>query len=97
MLNCIESDSDTVTVSFPDEMAAAEIDTVLTADSVEWCPHSGFEQILACGTYQLEDGGSRRGSLSMFEWVQATSQYAVTVSFIGRIFLTSSNCFPIAD
>lgn len=64
-------------VSSPSDMSAVlEVDTVLTADAVEWCPHAGLEQILACGTYQLEDGGSRRGSLSMFEWSHETSRYA---------------------
>lgn len=29
-------------------------DTIYTADSVEWCPRPGFENILLCGTYQLE-------------------------------------------
>lgn len=47
-------------------------DTVLTADSVEWCPVPGLEDILACGTYQLNqhEGGSstRLGSLMLFHW-----------------------------
>jgi len=51
-----------------------EFDTILTADSVEWCPCAGLEQLLACGTYQLEEGGKRRGSLSFFEWLQHISQ-----------------------
>lgn len=51
-----------------------EFDTVLTADSVEWCPHAGLEQLLACGTYQLEEGGRRHGTLSILEWMQHKSQ-----------------------
>ena len=46
-----------------------DFDTVLTADSVEWCPSSGFEQILACGAYQLEEDGKRHGSLRLFQWL----------------------------
>ena len=45
-----------------------EVDTTLTADSVEWCPLEGLEQLLACGTYQLEKDGVRRGSLSLLQW-----------------------------
>ncbi|XP_076458696.1 diphthine methyltransferase-like [Babylonia areolata] len=30
-----------------------EIDTQLYADSVEWCPFEGMQDILLCGTYQL--------------------------------------------
>ena len=47
----------------------AEFDTQLTADSVEWCPVSGLEEILACGTYQLNQHDNiRLGSLTLFEW-----------------------------
>ena len=28
-------------------------DTEFSADSVEWCPAKGFEDLMACGTYQL--------------------------------------------
>ena len=31
------------------------IDTVYSADSVEWCPVEGFQDLLLCGTYQLEE------------------------------------------
>ncbi len=30
-------------------------DTVYCADSVEWCPISGFQHVLLCGTYQLAE------------------------------------------
>lgn len=47
----------------------AEFDTQLTADSVEWCPVPGLEEILACGTYQLNQHDNiRLGSLMLFEW-----------------------------
>lgn len=46
-----------------------EVDTLLTADSVEWCPCDVLHQVLACGTYHLhEEAGLRRGSLSLYEW-----------------------------
>lgn len=47
------------------------VDTVLTADSVEWCPVPGLEGVLACGTYQLnqhESSSTRLGSLLLFHW-----------------------------
>ncbi|XP_065819152.1 diphthine methyltransferase isoform X1 [Labrus bergylta] len=50
-------------------------DTELSADTVEWCPVSPDQHILACGTYQLhkgtggEDAGtSRTGRLYLFEF-----------------------------
>ena len=30
------------------------LDTEFNADSVEWCPHDGYHDILLCGTYQLD-------------------------------------------
>jgi diphthamide biosynthesis protein 7 len=32
-------------------------DTVLPADSVEFCPHPSAAEIFVCGTYKLEDAG----------------------------------------
>ena len=32
-------------------------DTELSADSVEWCPSDGYENILAVGTYQVQNSG----------------------------------------
>ena len=53
-----------------------EVDTVLTADTVEWCPRDNLHQVLAGGTYQLdEEAGVRRGQLSLYEWNQ--SRYLV--------------------
>ncbi|KAL1410347.1 hypothetical protein Q8F55_004355 [Vanrija albida] len=31
----------------------AQVDTLYSADSIEFCPHPGFEQWFTCGTYQL--------------------------------------------
>lgn len=31
-------------------------DTELSADTVEWCPVSSSNNILVCGTYQLQKG-----------------------------------------
>ena len=50
----------------------AKHDTVLTADSVEWCPCKELYHILACGTYQLDEkAGKRHGTLSLYEWDNA--------------------------
>ena len=52
----------------------AEVDTLLTADSVEWCPCGDLQQVLASGTYQLDEKtGLRRGELAMYEWNHSTS------------------------
>jgi len=31
------------------------IDTILPADSVEFCPHPDASNVLVCGTYKLQD------------------------------------------
>ncbi len=50
-----------------------EVDTLLTADAVEWCPAPGLEGVLACGTYQLnQQEGTRIGSLLLFNWDEGT-------------------------
>ena len=58
-------------------------DTKLSADSVEWCPHSGFEKILAVGTYQVDKSENdkfndtqRYGRLYLFKHENTT--YKVT-------------------
>nr|XP_046241998.1 diphthine methyltransferase isoform X2 [Scatophagus argus] len=55
-------------------------DTELSADTVEWCPVSSSNDILACGTYQLQKGAeeqdatpSRTGRLYLFEFRQEAS------------------------
>ena len=46
-----------------------KLNTNLHADSVEWCPSEGLEEILACGTYQLNELSKiREGSFSLFRW-----------------------------
>ena len=35
------------------------LDTIYNADSVEWCPIPGLQDLLLCGTYQLEDQDSK--------------------------------------
>ena len=30
------------------------IDTIYSADSVEWCPIDRYDEVMVCGTYQLE-------------------------------------------
>ena len=44
------------------------VDTVLYADTVEWCKDTRYANILACGTYQLiEDTGIRKGGVQIYE------------------------------
>ena len=38
------------------------IDTVYNADSAEWCPVEGFQDLLLCGTYQLEENDTQKVS-----------------------------------
>jgi len=38
-----------------ENMPFLSIDTVLPADSVEFCPHPDASNILVCGTYKLQD------------------------------------------
>ena len=35
------------------------LDTIYNADSIEWCPVPGLQDLLLCGTYQLEDQDSK--------------------------------------
>ncbi|EDV27709.1 uncharacterized protein TRIADDRAFT_20606 [Trichoplax adhaerens] len=48
-----------------------QIDTEYSADSVEWCPHQAFDDVVVCGTYQLaqNDGGtnSRLGRVLLYQ------------------------------
>ncbi|KAH9513181.1 Diphthine methyltransferase [Bulinus truncatus] len=39
-------------------MNVQKIDTHLNADSVEFCPYDGLQQILICGTYKLDENNS---------------------------------------
>lgn len=51
-----------------------QLDTLLTADSVEWCPLNTSMQLLAVGTYQLDEASQRRhGSLSLVKYSPETS------------------------
>ena len=44
------------------------IDTLLPADSLEFCPSPGFHDIFVCGTYKLEElSGTRRGQCLVFK------------------------------
>eukprot|EP01112_Ceratiomyxa_fruticulosa_P015307 TRINITY_DN447_c0_g2_i2.p1 TRINITY_DN447_c0_g2~~TRINITY_DN447_c0_g2_i2.p1 ORF type:complete len:346 (-),score=52.72 TRINITY_DN447_c0_g2_i2:184-1221(-) len=42
-------------------------DTVLTSDSTEFCPISGYESILLCGTYQLKEDAKKIGKAYLFD------------------------------
>ncbi|ORY29533.1 WD40-repeat-containing domain protein, partial [Naematelia encephala] len=33
--------------------SVAQVDTIYSADSIEWCPHSPYRDIFTCGTYQV--------------------------------------------
>eukprot|EP00040_Diaphanoeca_grandis_P006718 m.38423 g.38423 ORF g.38423 m.38423 type:complete len:404 (-) comp17910_c0_seq1:78-1289(-) len=67
---------------------SAVIDTVLNADAVEFCPITGFEDLLVCGTYQLEEsdkGGrieqqTRHGRLLMVQTAWSTPNDAAAAS-----------------
>lgn len=55
-------------------------DTELSADTVEWCPVPSSHDVLACGTYQLQQGAreddaapSRTGRFYIFEFRQEES------------------------
>jgi len=41
------------------------VDTVLPADSLEFCPSPGFHEIFVCGTYKLDDQVSTRRGLCL--------------------------------
>ncbi|KAI9444813.1 WD40-repeat-containing domain protein [Lactarius indigo] len=74
------------------------IDTVLPADSVEFCPHPDASDIFVCGTYKLEDqqsdqgvsqssaSQSRRGQCLVFE-VHSEYSEDISVSKIQEISL----------
>ena len=48
----------------------AKVDTVFTADSVEWYPVHSAGQLLALGTYQLQEESRKRvGSLTLFSFI----------------------------
>ena len=58
-----------------DDVMILELDTELTADAVEWCPHEGAQELLACGTYQLVEGtGERVGKLHLLELLPAEQE-----------------------
>lgn len=40
------------------------VDTEYSADSIEWCPHDGYQDVLLCGTYQLDQS---KGSQVCYE------------------------------
>ena len=60
---CAITDANTVAI-----FIITMVDTVLPADSLEFCPNSGFHDILVCGTYKLEElSGTRRGQCLVFK------------------------------
>ena len=69
-LNMAE-DSDYVTTS--NTQTLQEIDTGYCADSVEWCPLPGYENLLLSGLYQLVD--KVKCAWSFFVFVKFVQQY----------------------
>jgi len=60
-----------------------ELDTVLHADSVEWCPASPCRDILAGGTYQLEQARKERiGAIRLYK---LESQTACSLAEIAKV------------
>lgn len=42
-------------------------DTIYPADTVEWCPILGYNNIFVCGTYKLEEANkSKIGTINLF-------------------------------
>lgn len=41
-------------------------DTIYPADTVEWCPISGFDHLFVCGTYKLDETNkSKTGAINL--------------------------------
>lgn len=71
-------------------------DTEYSADSVEWCPISPFQEILAIGTYQVDKSSQEKFSPGKNKTnVGANFTYNITSPFIGqrkgRIYLHKFN------
>lgn len=42
-------------------------DTIYPADTVEWCPILGYDNIFVCGTYKLQEANkSKIGTINLF-------------------------------
>ena len=64
-------------------------DTKLSADTVEWCPHFGFENILVVGSYQVNksdnevfDDTQRYGRIYVFQCENSTFKVQIYVKFL---------------
>ena len=52
------------------------VDTFLTADSVEWCRHDDYKDLLACGTYQLNTATRERvGNVQLYRLSHSQEWY----------------------
>ena len=63
-------------------------DTKLSADTVEWCPLAGFENILIVGTYQVNksdnevfDDTQRYGRIYVFQCENSTFKVCFYANF----------------
>lgn len=48
-------------------VSLAKVDTELSADCIEFCPHEGFHEIFVCGTYQVLAPESSKPSAGLEE------------------------------
>uniref|UniRef100_A0A340TBA2 methylated diphthine methylhydrolase n=1 Tax=Anopheles minimus TaxID=112268 RepID=A0A340TBA2_9DIPT len=68
----------------------ASYDTEQPADSVEWCPQEGWEDIFVCGTYQLErdqesSPTNRKGRILLYRFdAEATTDTLTLLQTIDR-------------
>lgn len=49
-------------------------DTIFPADSLEFCPISGFQSVFVCGTYKLEDGPAQHTGDEAHETEESEAQ-----------------------
>ncbi|SRR5258708_1104154 len=89
-------------------LTLAELDVECSADSVEFCPFSGYSDLLVCGTYELqtstpctsatnvipeEQGSKRLGRCVLYKWSEEDLKLSETASFLP--FINSLSSFPL--
>ena len=68
------------------------VDTVLPADSLEFCPSSGFHDIFVCGTYKLEEPSrTRRGQCLVFKVLLDSKGQLSRSAFFKRMLFMKAN------
>ena len=70
-------------------VSSSGFDTVYPADSLEFCPTPGFQDLFACGTYKLVDRAepsnqeeqvvpqTRRGQCLVFKYEQISGKFDI--------------------